>query len=122
MLEPRVYKDSKGWFAFDENKWGYFIFPSADRNKTKIICIAEAFVGKENVFCLKRTRLSAYQKTRKAINRRIYIREELMPEVLRAVSKLMDVTPAVIESVARVEESGEKEAHRKYIEDSGEFE
>lgn len=122
MLEPKTYRESRGWFAFDENKWGYFVFPSVDKKETLNICIAEAFIGKENKFFLKKTRLSAYQKGRGTINRRIYVRKELVPEVLKAVSKLMGYVPVVAESVEKVEEVVEREEQKRFVEESKEFE
>ena len=123
MLEPKIYKESKGWFAFDDNKWGYFIFPSMDKKENVVICIAEAFISKAGRFTLKKTRLNAYQKTRGTMNRRIYIKEVLMPDVLGAVSKLVSSGEgSVRESVGKVEESAEKAAHRRFVEESEEFE
>ena len=121
MLEPKTYKESRGWFAYDENKWGYFIFPSMDKKENVVICIAEAFISKAGRFTLKKTRLNAYQKTRGTMNRRIYIKELLMPDVLGAVSKLVG-KESVRESVGKVEESAEKAAHRRFVEESEEFE
>ena len=123
MLEPRLYKDSKGWFAYDENKWGYFIFPSTDKKENTVICIAEAFISKKSKFTIKKTRLNPYQKSKGTINRRIYIRTELLSDVLGAVSKLVGTaTPAMTESVEKVQDSAEKERQRKFVEESREFE
>ena len=122
MLEPKAYKESRGWFAYDENKWGYFIFPSIDKKENVVICIAEAFISKKGAFRLKKTPLNAYQKGRGTINRRIYIKKELMPDVVSAVSKLVGFVPVLDESVGKVKESAEKEGQRKFVEESGEFE
>ncbi len=122
MLESKTYKESRGWFAYDENKWGYFIFPSMDKKENVVICVAEAFIGKDNKFFLKKTRLNAYQKGRGTINRRIYIKKELMGDVVSAVSKLVGFVPVLDESVGKVKESAEKEGQRRFVEESGEFE
>ncbi len=122
MLESKTYKESRGWFAYDENKWGYFIFPSADKKENVVICVAEAFVGKDSKFFLKKTRLNSYQKGRGTINRRIYIKKELIPDVVNAISKLVGFVPAIEESAGKVQVVAEKEGQRKFVEESGEFE